>query len=99
MVIVKSYFTRGSSIQIACQRLSKIELSATQVNGFQCKAVATKSSILDIAEVTDPPLITIFGKVTFNLTQATVALFNLIVIYRRSYLYGNYEIIFYQGRI
>ena len=69
MVIVKSYFTRGSRIQIACQRLSKIELSATKVNGFQCKAVGTKSSILDIADVPDPPVITIFGKVTFNLMQ------------------------------
>ena len=59
---------------------SKIEISATNVNGFQCKAVAIKSCILDIADVPDPPLITIFGKVTFNLTQATVTLFNLIEI-------------------
>ena len=62
MVIVKSYFTKRSSIQIACQRLSNIELSATKVNSFQCKAIATKRSILDIARVSDPPLITIFGK-------------------------------------
>ena len=75
-----------------------MELSATKVNGFQCKAIATKSSILDIAGVPDPPLITIFGKVTFNLTQAPVIFFNLIAIYGRSYLYGNYEIIFYQRR-
>ena len=50
----------------------------------------------------DPPLITIFGKLNFNLTQATVILFNLIVISERSYLYGNYktrDIIFYQRRI
>ena len=86
MVIVKSLFSRGSRIQIACERLSKIELSATKVNGFQRKAVATKSFILDIADVPDPPLITIFGKVTFNLTQVTVILFNLIAIYGRRYL-------------
>ena len=55
MVIVKSYFTRGYGIQIACQRLSNIELSATKANSFQCKAVATKRSILDIARVPDPP--------------------------------------------
>ena len=48
---------------------ANIELSATKVNSFQCKAIATKRSILDIARVPDPPLITIFGKVTFNLTQ------------------------------
>ena len=41
---------------------SKIELSATEVNGFQCKAVATKGFILGIADVPDPPLVTIFGK-------------------------------------
>ena len=78
MLIVKSCFTRGSRVQIACQRLSRIELSATKVDGFLCKAVPAKSSILDIADVPDPSLITIFGKVTFNLTQATVILFNLI---------------------
>ena len=55
------------------------------------------SAILDITDVPDPPLITIFGKVAFNLTQATVILLNLITIYGRSYIYGNYEIIFYQG--
>ena len=41
MVIVKSYFTRGSRIYVTCWRLSKIELSVTKVNGFQCKAIAT----------------------------------------------------------
>ena len=39
---------------MVCQRLSKIELPAAKVNGFQCK---------DIVAVPDPPLITIFGKV------------------------------------
>ena len=78
---------------------SKIEVSATKVKGFQCKAVATKSSILDNTGVLDPPLITIFGKVTFNMAQTTVILFNLIVIYGRSYLYLNYKIIFYQRRM
>ena len=80
MVIVKSYFTRGSRIQIACQCLPNIELSATKVNGFQCKAIATNSTILDIAGVPDAPLIAIFRKVTFNLTQAAVILFYLIAI-------------------
>ena len=94
MVIVKLYFTTGSRMCIAWQCLSKIELSATKVNGFQCKAIAINSSILDIADAPDPPLITIIGKVTFNLTQANVTLFNLIAVYGRSYLYGNYEIIF-----
>ena len=94
MVIVKLYFTTGSRMCIAWQCLSKIELSATKVNGFQCKAIAINSSVIDIAGVPDPPLITIIGKVTFNLTQANVILFNLIAVYGRSYLYGNYEIIF-----
>ena len=69
MVIVKSYFIRGSSIQIAYQRLSNNELFATKVNSFQCKAFATKRSILDIARIPDPPVITVFGKKAFNLTQ------------------------------
>ena len=69
MVIVKSYFTRGSRIQIVCQRLSTIKPSATKVNGFQGKAVTTECSIVDIADLPHPPLITIFSKVTFNLTQ------------------------------
>ena len=86
-------------IQIVCQRLSKIELPVTKVNGFQCKAISTKSSILDIADVPDPPLITIFIKVIFSLTQATVILFNLITIYGRRYLNSNYETIFYQRKI
>ena len=77
------------------QCLSKIKLSVTKVNGSQCKAITTKSSILDIADVTDQPLITICGKVTFYLTHATVILFNLMAIYGGSYLYGNYEIIVY----
>ena len=88
MIIVKTYFTRGSSIQIACQRLSNIELSAKKVNSFQCKSIATKRSILGIARVPDPPLITMFGKVTFNLTH------QLSSCYKRIYEYRNYEIIF-----
>ena len=59
IVIVKSYFTRRSRFLI--------ELSATKLNSFQCKAIFKKSSILDIADVPDTPLITIIGKVTFNL--------------------------------
>ena len=54
---------------------SKIELSATKVKGFQCKAIATKSPTLDISGVLNPPLIKIFGKVSFNLTQETVISF------------------------
>ena len=65
----------------------------TKVNGFQCKAISTRSSILDIADVPDPPLITIFGKVIFNLMQATVILFNLIAIYGRSYLNGCFGLL------
>ena len=42
---------------------SKIELSATKVNGFQCKVVAAKGFILEIVDVPDPLLVTIFGKV------------------------------------
>ena len=57
-----------------------IELSATKVNDFQCKAVTIKRSILDIAEVPDAPVISTFGKVIFNSTQATVILFNLSAI-------------------
>ena len=68
---------------------ARIELSVAKVNSFQCKAIATKSSILDTVGVPDPPLITIFCKVIFNLMQATVISFSLITIYRRSYLYGN----------
>ena len=73
----------------------KIELSVTKVNDFQCKAIATKSSILDIAGVPNLPLITVSVKVIFNLTQATVTSFNLIAIYGSSYLYGINEITFY----
>ena len=69
MVIVKSYFTRGSRIKMACQRLSNIELSAAKVNSFMCKVITTTRSISDAARVSDPLLITILGKVTFNLTQ------------------------------
>ena len=60
---------------------SKIELSATKVKGFQCKAIATKSPTLDISGVLNPPLIKIFGKVSFNLTQETVISFSLMEIY------------------
>ena len=60
-------------------------VSATKVNGFQCKAIATKSSILHITEVPDPLLITIFGKVIFNVTQETIISFNLIAIYEISF--------------
>ena len=98
MVIIKSYFTKRSRIWTVCQSLSKIELSATEVKGFQCKASATNSSILDITGVPDLPLITAFAKVIFNLTQATVISFILIAIDRRSYIYA-YETIFYQRRI
>ena len=73
----------------------KIELTATKVKGFQCEAIATKSSTLDIPGVPDPRLITKFGKESFDLTQTTVISFSLIAIHERSYLYGNYEIMFY----
>ena len=53
---------------MACERLSNIELSATKVNSFPCKAIATKSPMLDIACIPNRPVITMFGKVNFNLT-------------------------------
>ena len=74
-VVAKLYFIRGSGVWIAYYRLSKIKLCTTEVNDFQYKAMATKSSILDIAGVPDAPLITIFGKVIFNLTQKNCHLF------------------------
>ena len=43
-----------------------------------------------------PPLITIFGKVSFHLAQATAIQFNLIAIYGSSCLYGTCKFIFYQ---
>ena len=89
IMIVKSYFTKGSTIKTAWQGLSKIKLSATKVKGFQCKAIATKNSVLDIAGVPDPPLIAIFGRKIFDLTQGTVISFNLIAIYGRSHLYSQ----------
>ena len=55
-------------------------------NGFQGKAITTKSSILDTAAVPDLPLVTIFDKEVFNLTQATVISFNLIATYQRIYM-------------
>ena len=68
MVIVKSYFTRGSRVHASiCLNNDHSEI---KINSFHCKAIATRRSILDIVRVPDPPpLITIFGKVTFNLTQ------------------------------
>ena len=74
------YFIKGSTVQIPRQRLPNIELSGTKIAGFQSKAIATKSSTLDILGVPDLPLTKVFGKVIFNLTQATVMPFNLIVI-------------------
>ena len=62
MVIVEPYLYQRIQ-DLDCMPASKIELSATEVNGFQCKAVATKGFILEIADVPDPPLVTIFGKV------------------------------------
>ena len=76
MVIVKSYFIKGSRIQIACQSLSKIELFAAKIKGFQCKTTATKSSTVDIPGVPDPPLITTFGKVSFNASNCHLVQFN-----------------------
>ena len=51
---------------------SKIELFETVVKGFQLEIIVRKSSILDVGGNSDPPLITIFGKVNFPLAQATV---------------------------
>ena len=51
---------------------SKIEFFETVVKGFQLEIIVRKSSILDVGGNSNPPLITIFGKVNFPLTQATV---------------------------
>ena len=69
----------------------------TVIEGLQLYIIVTKSSILDAGGYPDPPLFTMFGKVTFHLAQATAMSFNSIVIYGRSFLYDikNYEIIFY----
>ena len=60
-----------------------------------CSCSYYSSMMLDIADVPDPPLITTFGKVIFNLVQATIISFNLIAIYGRRYIYCNCEIAFY----
>ena len=51
---------------------SKIELFATVVKGFQLEIIIRKCSIVNVGGDADPPLITIFGKVNFQLAQATV---------------------------
>ena len=51
---------------------SKIEFFETVVKGFQLEIIVRKSSILDVGGNSNPPLITIFGKVNFPLAQATV---------------------------
>ena len=51
---------------------SKIEFFETVVKGFQLEIIVRNSSILDVGGNSDPPLITIFGKVNFPLAQATV---------------------------
>ena len=76
-----------------------IKPSSTNVNSFHCITIATKGSILDTADFSNPPPITILDKIIFNLTQGIVISFNLIAIYGRRYLYGNYEMIFYKIRL
>ena len=44
----------------------------TKVNSFQCKAIAIMSFSLDITGVPEPPLITLFDRVIFNLIQVAV---------------------------
>ena len=65
-----------------------IELSGTKIAGFQSKAIATKSSILDVSGIPDLPQIRIFGKVSFNRHAIE---FNRDL----SYLCGNHVIISY----
>ena len=52
--IVKSCNIRGGSRTVAT---SKVELFVIIVNGFQPLTVITKSSILDVQAVLDPPLL------------------------------------------
>ena len=66
-----------------------------RVKGSNYKAIATRSSIWDIAGIPDPPPITKFVKLIFYLMQKIVVSLNLIAICWRSYLIGNYEITFY----
>ena len=44
----------------------------TKVNSFQCKAIAIMNFSLDITGVPEPPLITLFDRVIFNLIQVAV---------------------------
>ena len=62
----------------------KIELTATKIKGFQCEAIAAKSSNLDIRGVPDPRLITTFSKESFDLTQTTVISFSLIAFLKEA---------------
>ena len=71
------------------------ELLAPKIDGFQYKAIATKSSIVDIAGVPDPAMITILGKVILILRKQLSSRSNNIAIYGRSYLQDNFETIFY----
>ena len=56
--------SRGGSRTAAT---SKVELFAIIANGFQLLPIITKSSILDLAAVLDPPLISLFKFSYINL--------------------------------
>ena len=55
----------------------------------------TKSSILDVGDDPDRPLITAFGKAIIHLAQATAIYVNIIAIYGGRCLYGNCKVILY----
>ena len=51
-----------------------------RVKGSHYKAITTRSFVGDIAGIPNPPLITTFGKLIFNLMQKIVVSLNLIAI-------------------
>ena len=59
---------------------SKMELFVIIVNGFQSLTIITKSSILDVAAVLDPPLITPkYRKFLPSVTQPEIACSKLAI--------------------
>ena len=82
---IKDFFSKCDQIRSFLRILSQLLKKSLVENFIFCTVIVTKRSILDIAGVLDPPT---------HLRLVTVISLNLIAIYGRSYLYGNYEIIF-----
>ena len=63
-------------------KLNSLTSSSLEKNllAFSLKLLQQRAPKLDISGVPDLPLTKLFGKVIFNLTQATVMPFSLIVI-------------------